>query len=1136
MADNLNLAITISYDPAQARAGLEVVRRAILENYAAQKDGVAAANAKLAEAQQHAQSLAAALKADGVAGESFSGWMSKAASNVRAAKDEVIAQTQALQNSRTAAQGNATSIAALAGAEARYKNEVLAAASARARSEAADRLALAAREDLTAAARRQAAATAESQARADAFVSSLRREVETAGLTRAELVRLEAAGLNLSNAQKRQVESLAKTIQGSDLDISRKILGVQAHAAVTAEIDKVRAAYTRLSAAGALTAAELTQAHDRMKAKVIELQESMNGSRTQAEKFFSAGRIVAWMVGLQQAVAMVQRLAGVFIEAQVAAERMRNTLNFAAGGQGAGAAELEYLRATANALGIDVIKAADAFGKLSAAARGTTLAGQPTREIFEAVAGASTVMGLSADQTQGALMALQQMMSKGTVQAEELRGQLGERIPGAFAIAARAMNKTEAELGKMLEAGEVMASDFLPRFAAELKKTIAGDLVDSLHSTQAELNRLSNSWADVLRAANDAGAGDAIKASIVAIADGLKSLTGMLPALATGLKVAAEALAFAGAALAVEKVVLTLWNMEKAVVAVGLASRALALTPLGLALTAAAGAAIYFNSRMEAAAAPLAALEKQAAETKTVMADLHKAMDRITSAGGDAEYLRQLSQAYRNNRITAKEASLAAAGYAQSLEIVAAGARAAKAVLASYLPPVDKMKAELAKLRAAQDESQEKDKLSAAAYTAARNKIIHDAFKDQQKLFEDLRKDAVARELTAEQQKIAALLDAEKKHVAAAAGNETLIRAARAATTEGVKALARDEYLVTKKSAEDRYKEIKANLVKAAAEEDKYAGIVRTIADELAGRKQAWADADRERGRQSMSGASAQLDIIKQIDEKLAAAAGARRQGDEAAAKALAEQGIQLAGTVKNTNDRAAAEQRARAIIEESYQAEIAKNTDLMRSAEERKTRLIAAGKAQKQELDGVTDRLAALDQALKNPRALSIDTSVALDKIAEVKRRIDEISTATIAAPSAGGAGMIDNGDGTSYSSSTGAIVTRAGGGRLYGPGTDTSDSIILRGSKDEFVVKAASSRRVGYGVLDYINQHGALPRFAEGGRVGGGAAPAAAAGIVIQNLNLPAVTNARAFVAELRQILRTEPDLLSPGFARAG
>src|SRR5690606_22603244 len=54
-----------------------------------------------------------------------------------------------------------------------------------------------------------------------------------------------------------------------------------------------------------------------------------------------------------------------------------------------------------------------------------------------------------------------------TVQAEELRGQLGERIPGAFATAARAMKVTEVELNAMLKRGEVLAVDLLPRMAAE---------------------------------------------------------------------------------------------------------------------------------------------------------------------------------------------------------------------------------------------------------------------------------------------------------------------------------------------------------------------------------------------------------------------------------------------------------------------------------------------------------------------------------------------------------------------------------------------------------------------------------------------------------------------------------------------
>jgi tape measure domain-containing protein len=102
-------------------------------------------------------------------------------------------------------------------------------------------------------------------------------------------------------------------------------------------------------------------------------------------------------------------------------------------------------------------------------------------------------MHLSAEDTNGALRALQQMMSKGRVSAEELNGQLGERIPGALGIASRAMRMTTQELMKMMEKGELMSADFLPKFASQLKYEFAGGVETARHSLQANLNNISTS-------------------------------------------------------------------------------------------------------------------------------------------------------------------------------------------------------------------------------------------------------------------------------------------------------------------------------------------------------------------------------------------------------------------------------------------------------------------------------------------------------------------------------------------------------------------------------------------------------------------------------------------------------------------
>ena len=61
----------------------------------------------------------------------------------------------------------------------------------------------------------------------------------------------------------------------------------------------------------------------------------------------------------------------------------------------------------------------------------------------------------------GILLATQQVFSKGKVQAEELRGQIGERLAGAFAEFAKATGRTTKELDKALNDGEVSLKDFV---------------------------------------------------------------------------------------------------------------------------------------------------------------------------------------------------------------------------------------------------------------------------------------------------------------------------------------------------------------------------------------------------------------------------------------------------------------------------------------------------------------------------------------------------------------------------------------------------------------------------------------------------------------------------------------------------
>lgn len=191
------------------------------------------------------------------------------------------------------------------------------------------------------------------------------------------------------------------------------------------------------------------------------------------------------------------------------------------------AREFDFIRATAARLSLDLQATGNAYSSLAAASKGTALEGAATRDIFSAVAEASGKLGLSAADVDGALRALAQIMSKGTVSAEELRGQLGERLPGAFQIAARAMGVTTAELGKLLEQGALASDVFLPKFAAELRKTFGT-------SAQTEIRTYTSGFTDLRRESELLS-----KSFLTPLVDGT---SGLASGLASVIKLAGDAL------------------------------------------------------------------------------------------------------------------------------------------------------------------------------------------------------------------------------------------------------------------------------------------------------------------------------------------------------------------------------------------------------------------------------------------------------------------------------------------------------------------------------------------------------------------------------------------------------------------
>lgn len=227
---------------------------------------------------------------------------------------------------------------------------------------------------------------------------------------------------------------------------------------------------------------------------VRRVADGMSGAADSAGMLGMAARTALAYLSVDAVV----RFGGAVLNAGIAMDSLQRSF-VAITGSEAGAAELmAWLRDEASRLGQNFYELAPAFKSLTAAARGTTLEGEQTRKIFSAVTAASTALGLSADQTKGTLLALEQMISKGTVSMEELRRQLGDRLPGAFQLAARAMGVSTAELNKMVAEGQVMADDLLPKLADELQR-VYGQAAQTaaLESAQAAVNGLSEEWTDL---------------------------------------------------------------------------------------------------------------------------------------------------------------------------------------------------------------------------------------------------------------------------------------------------------------------------------------------------------------------------------------------------------------------------------------------------------------------------------------------------------------------------------------------------------------------------------------------------------------------------------------------------------------
>lgn len=215
-------------------------------------------------------------------------------------------------------------------------------------------------------------------------------------------------------------------------------------------------------------------------------ENASNGLDVLATSAIKAGTAI---YSFQTALEAYRRI----MEVGLKKEASQRAAQFVLGDEGAKRAT-EFVKNLANNTGVDQIETLSSFAKFSAGAGDMNT--DQKESLFSNVIGTSRLMGLSTDEINGILKAFEQMASKGKIQAEELRGQLGDRMAGAFQLFARSLGMTTEELDKAMKDGKVLSKDVLPKVSAEMGRMIdkAGGWEKIINSTQTQLGRLSNSW------------------------------------------------------------------------------------------------------------------------------------------------------------------------------------------------------------------------------------------------------------------------------------------------------------------------------------------------------------------------------------------------------------------------------------------------------------------------------------------------------------------------------------------------------------------------------------------------------------------------------------------------------------------
>ena len=292
--------------------------------------------------------------------------------------------------------------------------------------------------------------------------NSMRQLASVAKPASADIDKLRSAALKLGNASDRTENELRTQISVlRDLRANVSLTGKR-YKQLTRDINKAEAALKKSGASGKGAAGRFGQVSKTFGAiggaGIFGGPEGLAGA---AIGSFGGpgGAVVGGIVGAQ--VGMARKQLGEMGKFQASLKKQRLALELVIADTDKYSKSQEFLAKTSDKLAIPQDVIVRQFTALTASVIGAGKSVEDAQDVFLSIASGIRGTGGTLEDMKAAMIATSQVFSKGKVSAEELRQQLGERLPGAFTLFAASMQKTPQQLDKALEQGKVTLEDFL---------------------------------------------------------------------------------------------------------------------------------------------------------------------------------------------------------------------------------------------------------------------------------------------------------------------------------------------------------------------------------------------------------------------------------------------------------------------------------------------------------------------------------------------------------------------------------------------------------------------------------------------------------------------------------------------------